>query len=296
MAARREVFAVLAGLVVFIVVIALMSAPGRKTKSDFLRSAGLGVSRDAGWDLSGDEAPNSFLETASSQSLAPVQKKSNFGLFPSVSSGISAMMDDTLVNLDTKQVKVQKFAHNRASRPQPGAPVLPLAPGGDARRPGEFDVDLKPPKTILSQDSGVITISNSLGIKDAGFVCSTYDMVAMGMTTSRQVVQITPHVTYASHRQQVESIVHHMDVFMCTDDSIIALLDQNADDPSFCASAAFVGKGGPCHEMPYAYDRGSLPFVFPDNAGWRIGPGTPYTTMVLAVHYLLPEWWDNEGE
>jgi hypothetical protein len=112
-----------------------------------------------------------------------------------------------------------------------------------------------------------------------------------------------PHVTKVrrsdhdpSHtgkgHSEYEGIVHHMDLFMCEGAEILS--DIRAGSNEYCATASFIGVDKHCHEMPFVYDRGANEFSFPENVGWRVGPGTPYRTVVMAIHYLVPEWWDME--
>ena len=178
-----------------------------------------------------------------------------------------------------------------------GSPAVTTGGGGGDGR--SFTMALKAKKTTISKNSGVINLMNRRGEYDAGFVCTVFDLERT-VTHPSQVVAVHPHVTRVAQRQggRPESIIHHMDIFMCeTPASATQATLDNAGDSEFCAAAGFVNAAqGPCHEMPYAYDKGSNTFEFPKEVGWRVGPGTPYKSMVMAIHYLLPEWWDPKSK
>ena len=78
-----------------------------------------------------------------------------------------------------------------------------------------------------------------------------------------------------------ESFVHHMDLFVC-DGRAVEPPDREClyDDMS---------ERGPCYAMVWAYDKGALrPYALPADAGFRLGAGTPFSALMLQVHYQLP--------
>ena len=78
------------------------------------------------------------------------------------------------------------------------------------------------------------------------------------------------------------SIVHHMDLFAC---------DKRMREPDDreCITDSWLGDHGPCYALLWAYDKGALaPHDLPADAGFLVGAGTPFTTLLLQVHYQLP--------
>ena len=79
------------------------------------------------------------------------------------------------------------------------------------------------------------------------------------------------------------SIVHHMDLFICGDAMRHAPTDET------CLMQTWLDGAGPCYAMVWAYDKGALaPYDLPPDAGFRVGKGTPFTKLMLQIHYLLP--------
>ena len=92
------------------------------------------------------------------------------------------------------------------------------------------------------------------------------------------IIELAPHV---SSRANV-SFVHHMDVFLC-DDHISEPSDRD------CLRDQFLSSEGPCYAMVWAYDKGGLArHTMPPGAGFRVGAGTPFTHILLQIHYQLP--------
>ena len=111
------------------------------------------------------------------------------------------------------------------------------------------------------------------------------------------MVDFTPHVgTYTRAGFPAStgvSIVHHMDIFVCNDNMV-----QVPDDRE-CMNDSWLTDDGPCYALLWAYDKGALsPHRLPNDAGFRVGQGTPYTRLALQIHYLLPEVpseWSSGG-
>lgn len=101
--------------------------------------------------------------------------------------------------------------------------------------------------------------------------------------------EVAYHLTrlapYVSTTRSGESIVHHMDLFVCDGSAVTEISDQG------CLSNRYVGEdgAGPCYAMIWAYDKGATePHSLPPEMGFRLGAGTPYKSLLLQVHYLLP--------
>ena len=99
------------------------------------------------------------------------------------------------------------------------------------------------------------------------------------------ITNLAPYVsTYHHPRAGDLSIVHHMDLFAC-DERMVA-----APDDRHCMDDAWLGDSGPCYALMWAYDKGGLaPHALPRDAGFRIGAGTRFRTLLLQIHYLLPD-------
>ena len=84
-----------------------------------------------------------------------------------------------------------------------------------------------------------------------------------------------------------------MDIFVCNDNMV-----QVPDDRE-CMNDSWLTDDGPCYALLWAYDKGALsPHRLPNDAGFRVGQGTPYTRLALQIHYLLPEVpseWSSGG-
>jgi len=96
------------------------------------------------------------------------------------------------------------------------------------------------------------------------------------------IVEFKPLVTRKKGLTFDDSIVHHIDVYLCT--------DELADYPTMIdpkSLPAFEGRGVACDSMPWAYDRDARALVLPDLVGVAIGKGTPYKRLALEWHYLL---------
>lgn len=78
-----------------------------------------------------------------------------------------------------------------------------------------------------------------------------------------------------------DSIVHHMDLYLSTDE-VAAYPVETSGFPSMEGHVA-------CDAMPWAYDRDAHGLVLPDHVGVAVGKGTPYTRMAIEWHYLLAQ-------
>jgi len=93
------------------------------------------------------------------------------------------------------------------------------------------------------------------------------------------VVQFEPLVTRLNGMTFDDSIVHHIDLYLCTDElKGHAVISDGV--PSMEGHVA-------CDSMPWAYDRDGHKLTLPDHVGVAIGEGTPYTFLALEWHYLL---------
>ena len=83
-----------------------------------------------------------------------------------------------------------------------------------------------------------------------------------------------------------KDLVHHIDLFLCDD-----LLKDRFRVPGECGSfSAFMHTAkGPCYQLLFAYDRGASGFRLPKDVGFAIGKGTPFTKLLLQIHYLMPK-------
>lgn len=80
------------------------------------------------------------------------------------------------------------------------------------------------------------------------------------------------------------SIVHHMDLYVCDE-----TMTHAPDDPN-CISNTWLNDSGPCYAMIWAYDKGALaPHALPTDAGFRLGKGTRFRSILLQIHYQLPD-------
>ena len=96
-------------------------------------------------------------------------------------------------------------------------------------------------------------------------------------------VKFIPHLTVNPLLTRPEDgmLVHHMDLMMCTEalgryPTVTTALDGTMDAKSECDAIVF------------AYDRGAGAFTLPENVGFRMGAGTPYSRFYLEWHYMLP--------
>lgn len=80
-------------------------------------------------------------------------------------------------------------------------------------------------------------------------------------------------------------------MFACTE----KLPSTDELTPGKCSATEFVlgaaSKGEAyCLSAVWVYDRGALrPHDMPDDAGFRVGAGSPFTKFFFQVHYLLPK-------
>eukprot|EP00656_Telonema_subtile_P047559 TRINITY_DN546_c0_g1_i2.p1 TRINITY_DN546_c0_g1~~TRINITY_DN546_c0_g1_i2.p1 ORF type:complete len:444 (-),score=112.07 TRINITY_DN546_c0_g1_i2:265-1596(-) len=101
------------------------------------------------------------------------------------------------------------------------------------------------------------------------------------------VIGVEPLITRIPDLDFDNSVVHHMNLFLCTAEEA-----KNSKIGRCVEGAAVMWQESmhrPCYRMLYAYDRDSIPYVFPKDVGVRLGPGSPYTRIVQEWHYLLPK-------
>ena len=103
-------------------------------------------------------------------------------------------------------------------------------------------------------------------------------------TRDHHIVRFEPYVSAFAHAVYGNvSIVHHMDIYACDETMVEAPTDEA------CLSDPWLGDDGPCYALLWAYDKGALaPHALPSDAGFRVGAGTNYRTLLLQIHYLLP--------
>ena len=94
------------------------------------------------------------------------------------------------------------------------------------------------------------------------------------------------NVQLIGYEPLLTEVVHHMDVFLCDDK-----LGSRFVSPGQCNTfQGFMHAiSGPCYQMVFAYDKGASGFTLPDHVGLRLGEVTPYTTILMQIHYLMPE-------
>merc|ERR1712159_759225 len=93
------------------------------------------------------------------------------------------------------------------------------------------------------------------------------------------VVQFEPLVTRLRGMTFDDSIVHHIDLFLCTN-KIREYPVVTKDIPSMTYDSG-------CDAMPWAYDRAGWKLKLPDHVGFTLGKGTPYKRLAVEWHYLL---------
>ena len=104
--------------------------------------------------------------------------------------------------------------------------------------------------------------------------------------TAYHMVRFAPYVAtrVPSPGQPAEMFVHHMDVYVC-DKRIGAKPIADSE----CLNDVWLRTNGPCYALLWAYDKGALaPHELPADAGFKVGAGTPFTHLLLQIHYLLP--------
>lgn len=114
------------------------------------------------------------------------------------------------------------------------------------------------------------------GPKDMFMMTRQWDLSKMPRA---QITEFAPLVTRLKGITFDDSIVHHMDIFLCTD-GIKRYPVVTRDIPS-------MGGHTDCDAMPWAYDRDGKKLTLPDHVGFTIGKGTPYTRLAIEWHYLL---------
>ena len=113
--------------------------------------------------------------------------------------------------------------------------------------------------------------------------CGTFvTRIPAADSTAYHLITLAPHFSRVGAALGGQSIVHHMDLFLC---------DETVTPPSdaMCMSVPYLSERGPCYAMVWAYDRGATqPYALPADAGLRVGRGTRFRSLVLFVHYGLP--------
>merc|ERR1711939_1216662 len=124
------------------------------------------------------------------------------------------------------------------------------------------------------------------GVHMTFFVCHQHHDIAN--IPAMQITKVEPIITRIPELNFDNSVVHHMSIFLCTED------EAKNGNIGRCEEGKHPVVPGdtmhkPCYRMAYAYDRDAKPFVFPKDVGVRVGKGTPYTRIVQEWHYLLPK-------
>jgi hypothetical protein len=81
------------------------------------------------------------------------------------------------------------------------------------------------------------------------------------------------------------TLVHHMNIYLCTPRAAAAYPAVTRALPRSLDPAS---GDGSCEEMIYAWDRDAGALALPENVGFRLGAGTPYSHLAWEVHYLMP--------
>jgi len=121
------------------------------------------------------------------------------------------------------------------------------------------------------------------GAHSTFMVCNQHHDVSH--LSAMQLVGIEPIVTRIPGIDKDNSVVHHMNLYLCTsEEAVHSKIGRCVDGAKVMPS----DMERPCYRMVYAYDRDSRPFYFPKDVGVRLGKGSPYTRLVQEWHYLLP--------
>ena len=101
-------------------------------------------------------------------------------------------------------------------------------------------------------------------------------------TVAYHITRLRPYTSLFQGINGSTSIVHHMDVFACDE-------RMREPDDRECISDSWLDDRGPCYALLWAYDKGALaPHELPADAGFLVGAGTPFRTLLLQIHYQLP--------
>lgn len=135
----------------------------------------------------------------------------------------------------------------------------------------------------------IINLPSRNGNYDAGFVCSVHDMTYLEEDV--HIIRIEPHVTTFG---EYGGIVHHMDLFACQTSPSEEFhgLDP-MDQKEWCGVDEFLESS--CRQIMWAYDKGADAFDFPESMGMLLGPSSGIDSILMQIHYLLPEDYESDG-
>jgi hypothetical protein len=122
--------------------------------------------------------------------------------------------------------------------------------------------------------------------KDMFMTATQYDLSELPPV---QLVDFKPVVTRLQGLTFDDSVVHHMDVFLCTEE--LAQFDLSRQD---VPGMEGTGGGVPCDGLAFAYDRDGKALTLPDHVGIAVGKGTPYSRIAIEWHYLLGRKGTND--
>lgn len=159
-----------------------------------------------------------------------------------------------------------------------GFSELPIIGEGERwRRPDEQGVLFNMRNAAVSSAFDTGCMSRLVPIPDAK--ATSYQITKLAPYTSMFV----PADAQSPEEDGGYSIVHHMDVFVCGEE-----MDAAPGDAQ-CLTDSWLTPHGPCYAMLWAYDKGAVrPHELPSDAGFRVGRGTPWTKLLLQIHFLLP--------
>ena len=107
------------------------------------------------------------------------------------------------------------------------------------------------------------------------------------------IIRIEPHVTTFG---DYGGIVHHMDLFACHASPLEEFHELNVNPArkrSWCEEDIFMQSS--CRQIMWAYDKGADAFDFPESTGMLLGPSSGIDSMLMQIHYLLPEDYEPDG-
>jgi hypothetical protein len=197
------------------------------------------------------------------------------------------------------------------SPPPPPAPPPPAPPPPSATTPPPHPLDVRTPSASIRrpervtvdvglrrlpvlgeaarwrrEDEHGILFNMRNGAVRGGFDAACANVlvpIPSALDAAYHVVEIEPYLTL--HPASNESIVHHMDLFLCDAST------RHVDDRGCMTESAYLGDGvhGPCYVLMWAYDKGAMrPHRLPPDAGVRVGAGTRFAVFHLQVHYQVP--------
>uniref|UniRef100_A0A0G4F0X6 Copper type II ascorbate-dependent monooxygenase C-terminal domain-containing protein n=1 Tax=Chromera velia CCMP2878 TaxID=1169474 RepID=A0A0G4F0X6_9ALVE len=83
-------------------------------------------------------------------------------------------------------------------------------------------------------------------------------------------------------------IVHHMNIFACTEGILEFTKGNTVNNGQECASN-FAFPGWHCRNIVVTYDKGAQQFTLPPTMGTRVGPQSGFPYLMLSLHYLVPK-------